>query len=1313
MIKIERTELLNKLFEFSIEKSGVVIGKPGIGKSYLLTQLRRKLYESRILSFIIRIDNTLDFTDDAIQEELQITEYWIETLQGVYLEEDQKAVLIFDAFDAARDENIRRGFLRQIQKAKNHLSEKWNIIVSVRTYDASKSPDLIRLFPLEVGTADPINCRKIEIPYLDESEILKAISSDEALLKLYNESSFELKEILKIPFFIVLLETITNSSSTLELEEIKQYKSETQLLGRFWKDKIDKPSLEKFLLEFTNALVNNRKLNISRNEALANFTPYTDGTFTYLRSENIIDETSNSKRLAYSHNILFDYTVSVFCISEDYNELISFINIDSSRPFFLRPSFIYFFTNLWYEEREVFWKLYWKLYENKTKEIQLLVRLVLNGVIVSEYTTTDDFAPILSHPFKETKIQVLRNILQSIKSVRNQLSIKDIDFLLLLSNAIEIELLFDLAFLLGRAISGNLGKDVFEKCGVAARNIFYYILTKRKSENKFHLDQIGARQCVELISKTYSTNKIASKEILSALFDIQKEPDFEIQYFSQLCEYIKHFVDYDPEFVGEIYAVVFAHTETSEQQTQMGASVLMNLRSNRRQDYGMCYFRLEEFFPTFLVAAPFIATLVGLRIVNYRIALERHVPNYFTHQDKFNYREFECKYVVDRSSIWAEGLHSLQSEKIVYKITDYLERLIAEDNSVYSEIVVLYIQHAIVGFTWKQLLTVGIKYPKQLIDLLYPLLIVPIMMKSPDTSYEVRELIEKAIAFMSNEQIGKIEEIVFEVYNDENEYTITSILSRIPNNKLQLETSREFMLDKQRVENEPGFTSSFTSGILTTEMWLEENGVDVKDAKNKQLIEISDRLERFNQQHLNDSLNISDSYNYFILAKELYNKLIDSNIDKSERLFYSMLNAVTKTMVIVSKNMDGLSDEDFDALHNIIGYSFSYKTKHENESSNFSGSHIWSPTPRNDASEGLINLFQRSKSEPDLNLFLAALHDEHSVVRLHAVVGLEKLKVINKEVYWQTLLDRLRKEDDAYVYSRLFSQMEFDIDKIESQAEEIIDFINDKRSFFINEKSQFLDNYAIFLVWLLFAHKSSRAKDALMKAYDNPALCHSIIFHGFKKMHPFYTQNDFIKNPRRFELFIEVIRKFVDESGKVLINTTVADLNKENPSIKNALSTLNEIITRIYFQLDNERVGNNNTKLPINEENRKAFYFLINPIYTDIISLSSTITDKGLILANTAYYFIQSLNKVFHYDPKNILQMIADITKLASSANYTFDYSAINEMVSLTEKLLADHRDLLLDDTAFKNLIDLLDIYINSGWVEALQLLWRLDEIFK
>jgi len=75
--------------------------------------------------------------------------------------------------------------------------------------------------------------------------------------------------------------------------------------------------------------------------------------------------------------------------------------------------------------------------------------------------------------------------------------------------------------------------------------------------------------------------------------------------------------------------------------------------------------------------------------------------------------------------------------------------------------------------------------------------------------------------------------------------------------------------------------------------------------------------------------------------------------------------------------------------------------------------------------------------------------------------------------------------------------------------------------------------------------------------------------------------------------------------------------------------------------------------------------------------------------------------------------MVTKINYYSIQGGYTFDSFAIQEVVSLTEKLLADHRNLLLETSSFNNLLSLLDTYINSGWVNALELLWRLDEIFR
>lgn len=114
-----------------------------------------------------------------------------------------------------------------------------------------------------------------------------------------------------------------------------------------------------------------------------------------------------------------------------------------------------------------------------------------------------------------------------------------------------------------------------------------------------------------------------------------------------------------------------------------------------------------------------------------------------------------------------------------------------------------------------------------------------------------------------------------------------------------------------------------------------------------------------------------------------------------------------------------------------------------------------------------------------------------------------------------------------------------------------------------------------------------------------------------------------------------------------------------------------------------------------------------------ILKHSSKIDGQGIMLAHTAHYLMQTLNSVISYDAKEILSMVAAVTRYSMQVGYTFDSFAIREIVALTEKLLADHRELLLHDDSFQDLLSILEIHVNSGWIDALELLWKLDEVFK
>ena len=144
-MKINREELLNDLQHFASQGNGVIIGSPGVGKTYLLKELRQSLKSDETPHLLWRIDQLGDGRSETLQEELYYEGDLIEKLKSVPASRE-KYILLFDAFDAARNEQTRKRFLYLIQRAVHELKESWNVIVTVRTYDAKKSQELLDLF---------------------------------------------------------------------------------------------------------------------------------------------------------------------------------------------------------------------------------------------------------------------------------------------------------------------------------------------------------------------------------------------------------------------------------------------------------------------------------------------------------------------------------------------------------------------------------------------------------------------------------------------------------------------------------------------------------------------------------------------------------------------------------------------------------------------------------------------------------------------------------------------------------------------------------------------------------------------------------------------------------------------------------------------------------------------------------------------------------------------------------------------------------------------------------------------------------------
>jgi hypothetical protein len=153
-MRIDRATLVADLNQFVRADSGVIVGGPGVGKSYALGELGDQLDAQGTAYLFLMIDTLGEVAEADLRRELgyEGTDL-IASLAATDLLEE-KGILIIDGYDAARNERTQKNALELIRRARQELRGKWNVVVSVRTYDARKSPELLDLFGKEAAVSE-------------------------------------------------------------------------------------------------------------------------------------------------------------------------------------------------------------------------------------------------------------------------------------------------------------------------------------------------------------------------------------------------------------------------------------------------------------------------------------------------------------------------------------------------------------------------------------------------------------------------------------------------------------------------------------------------------------------------------------------------------------------------------------------------------------------------------------------------------------------------------------------------------------------------------------------------------------------------------------------------------------------------------------------------------------------------------------------------------------------------------------------------------------------------------------------------------
>ena len=1358
-IKINREKLRSDLLDFASRGSGVVIGSPGVGKTYLLKELHQHLKSSEVPYLLLPLDQLGNGTNETLRQELSYKGDLIEKLKSVPVSDD-KAILLFDAFDAARDEETRNRFLKLIRRAAYKLKESWNIIVTVRTYDATKSQELLDLFGNRDDTAltqdanNKILCRHFTIPPFNENEILQAFDQIGCPKSIYNTGSQDFKNILSNPFNLWLLEKIIQTSKNVP--DFSQIRSEVQLLGLFWERRIKNENSEHVLRRISRRMVKERLLTIEVDDIYDDVDldkPVRKTAWDKLQSDEILTKTSSSgQRIAFFHNILFDYAVSVLLIDDEPQHLEDFILEDLSRPLFLRPSLTYFFTRLWYyDDSASFWEAFWHILQSdQSVPLRLVARLVPTSIIASEARKIDQLTPLSEKlqnvEEKEIVNEAVTCLLQALQTLQIKRDTLWINFFDKISVYLNEKFAWDLANLTSAILkrtSVSENSEVVNACGRIGRRLLKWVWQERETRESDWYDRFGGRWAVPLVAKTYHTNVQESRALLEKVLQLTEEDDFPIKFLSWLPEYVDRIWDYDPEFVISIYCTIFGHDETSDVKTNFGGGSVLPMTSTRRQDYSMCQYRLIKHFPNFLQAKPLGAAQAAILSLNTFI-IHTHVVRYLKENvepkdliETFDFRGKPTYFVEDGSYIWDAQNSSDEPIEMADVLFEFITELIISEEqfSLLESLLDVFRDLGGVAFFWKRLLGTASQFPKILAPHLFELCIAKPILRGNDTRYELGQFLETAACEFNSDQLRRIEKNILmlpQEATDEDSrnaliYRRNRLLERIPENLLVTDEAKQIrkkMVSENDIqENRP--LVSFeppTWSAYTEDEHLQRQGADTTKSANQDLQRLSAPLNKFNSDWMNGVPTIEASKLVLPQLQTAFTA-IKNNTEADKEVMNSLWHKLTACVAILGRIANKLENSEFSFSRQVLLEAAEHEEPKLNPRyDDHFDSPGYSPCARHEAASGLLRLSFYQPDTEILDAIETLANDAVPSVRM--VTAMELFLAYNKapERFWHIMDNRAIGELNHVVQKFLYYTLTRVVAREKENEDKTIRVMSKllKHTPPPTEGLEPSDSFIVLLMWLRIDRQNSWAFKTIEDTYfKDPVWFANPLSRAVSEVVRDYVLPKHLETDegrRRAKRAIEWLGQVIDlVSDRIKGLYSIVKENETEESVKRLHDTYNvidEVITRFYFAVAYKRDQSEEPVEEISDDLRRDYYNEVKPLMKQVIAFAQD-PASGIMFAPTAHHFMQLLRSFLGCNPKEVLRLAAGVVKSSEQFGYTLDALAVREVVEFVEIVLADYRHEVRDGKALKDLLNLLDLFAKIGWSDALKLVWRLDEVFR
>lgn len=187
-----------------------------------------------------------------------------------------------------------------------------------------------------------------------------------------------------------------------------------------------------------------------------------------------------------------------------------------------------------------------------------------------------------------------------------------------------------------------------------------------------------------------------------------------------------------------------------------------------------------------------------------------------------------------------------------------------------------------------------------------------------------------------------------------------------------------------------------------------------------------------------------------------------------------------------------------------------------------------------------------------------------------------------------------------------------------------------------------------------------------------------------------------VRNERARRRAIELFSGIVEATKERLAAfEAVTEENRE--TVVKLLSLAERAASELYFGS-----GSYGEQTELSAEQRARFF-------EELRSVFGTLADIGH--SAVAYRLIETLSGLLHVNPREILIETANVVRRAHAGGIGGEELAHKEIVSLVERFLANHREVMRQhQDSTDAVLDILDVFVERGWPEATALTFRLHE---